>query len=71
MSAKTAPLALLLPSRSDVKLSASRANPTNEPEPVTSNFQPLTNGVVIAVSITDEVARNGVLQRITSARGFL
>jgi hypothetical protein len=31
----------------------------------------LRDGMQLALSKTDEVARNGVLQRITSARGFL
>jgi hypothetical protein len=31
----------------------------------------LRDGMRLALSKTDEVARNGVLQRITSARGFL
>jgi hypothetical protein len=34
-------------------------------------FQGLTNGTPLATKLADEVARNGVLQRITSARGFL
>jgi len=31
----------------------------------------LRYGIPVALETTDEVARNGVLQRITSARGFL
>jgi hypothetical protein len=31
----------------------------------------LRDGTRLALTKTDEVARNGVLQRITSARGFL
>ncbi len=34
-------------------------------------FQLFTDGIAVALTKADEVARNGVLQRITSARGFL
>jgi hypothetical protein len=34
-------------------------------------FEPFTDGILLALGEIDEVARNGVLQRITSARGFL
>ena len=36
-----------------------------------SYFEGFTDGTLLATLETDEVARNGVLQRITSARGFL
>jgi len=34
-------------------------------------FEELADGMVCALAMADEVARNGALQRITSARGFL
>jgi hypothetical protein len=55
----------------EVNLSRGRAI-TTEPE-ILSPFilNDLRDGTPFAYQTTDEVARNGVLQRITSARGFL
>ena len=47
------------------------SNSYNGPKRIGTFFQSLTNGWVLAKWKADEVARNGVLQRITSARGFL
>src|SRR5713226_3273122 len=47
------------------------AIPTRSVPPPTLCFQSLANGTKDAMSLTDEVARNGAHLRITSARGFL
>jgi hypothetical protein len=48
-----------------------RANPTSPVEHSACVLNHLQDGMRLALAKTDEVARNGVLQRITSARGFL
>jgi|SRR5579859_1229173 len=54
-----------------VILSPPRAIPTGALQHLLLCFQSFADGLWLALSLTDEVARNGVLQRITSARGFL
>jgi hypothetical protein len=64
-------VALQLPKSSEVILSLGWAIPTRAKAPAAL----VLNGLRMARGLhylrTDEVARNGVLQRITSARGFL
>src|ERR1700687_1909929 len=55
----------------EVNLSRVRAITTGQANQASFVLNDLRDGMRLALSKTDEVARNGVLQRITSARGFL
>jgi hypothetical protein len=55
----------------DVNLSPGRAIPTGLEIASPFVLRHLRDGTPFALAKSDEVARNGVLQRITSARGFL
>jgi hypothetical protein len=48
-----------------------QAIPTGGKYLIGAYYQRFADGTPLALGKTDEVARNGVLQRITSARGFL
>jgi hypothetical protein len=54
-----------------VKLSREQAITTGPRTLLSFVLKHLRYGIPVALERTDEVARNGVLQRITSARGFL
>jgi len=64
-------LARIVPSATGVKLSPWREIPTTVFTPCFYVFSDLQTAHGLQPTKTDEVARNGVLQRITSARGFL
>jgi len=60
-----------LPSRSEVKVSRRRQFLPPGSTACVFLFNMLRMAAFLHYTATDEVARNGVLQRITSARGFL
>jgi hypothetical protein len=64
-------MALLLRNSPEVILSRSRAIPTEADVERAPILKDLRMARCLQPLETDEVARNGVLQRITSARGFL
>ena len=64
-------VAQLLPWRGEVKLSLREQFLQAGPIRLAHVFNDLRMAAFLLYSKPDEVARNGVLQRITSARGFL
>ena len=67
----TMPVALFLPCPARSKSFPVAGNSYKYTHWPSSYFQHFADGLPLALTMPDEVARNGVLQRITSARGFL